>query len=299
MTFALAGSTAPALAKNPTSDATASTTVVQTCSWDRPGHDPFMGDVVAAIDRYQDIPVEVRERLKARMVKREYDDIVTIRRDTIEGKARYGGVIRDMHFGDHQVCRTVTRSAWSPKMQERGLVYCDGGTCILVPTVCRNVSRIARAQVAHETAEGDVPPLGIVPTVPEEAVPVVLAGLPGMALPPVPGTSPGDAGRSFATGAAPGGWGGGGGSGGGGGGGGGVSGGGGGSGESLPPSGGLQGAVLPIGSTEFSVLADIPASELPVGISPVPEPETWALMLGGLAMLSALSRRCQRTVNPR
>jgi hypothetical protein len=124
MTFALAGSTAPALAKNPTSDATASTTVVQTCSWDRPGHDPFMGDVVAAIDRYQDIPVEVRERLKARMVKREYDDIVTIRRDTIEGKARYGGVIRDMHFGDHQVCRTVTRSAWSPKMQERGLVYC-------------------------------------------------------------------------------------------------------------------------------------------------------------------------------
>ncbi|MEO6361769.1 MAG: hypothetical protein ABIO71_00925 [Caldimonas sp.] len=53
-----------------------------------------MVDVVAAVDRYQDIPVAVRERLKARMVKRTYDDVVTIRRDSIEGKAHYGGTIR-------------------------------------------------------------------------------------------------------------------------------------------------------------------------------------------------------------
>jgi hypothetical protein len=32
------------------------------CSWDRPGVNPFMGDVVAAVDRYQDIPAAPRER---------------------------------------------------------------------------------------------------------------------------------------------------------------------------------------------------------------------------------------------
>ena len=36
---------------------------VAACSWDSPGHNPFMGDVVAAIDRYSDIPTLVRIKL--------------------------------------------------------------------------------------------------------------------------------------------------------------------------------------------------------------------------------------------
>ncbi|MDQ2765226.1 MAG: MHFG family PEP-CTERM protein, partial [Pseudomonadota bacterium] len=130
---------------------------LDTCSWDRPGRAPFMGDVVAAVDRYQDIPVDVRERLKSRMARHAYDDVVSIRRDSITGRAkpRYGSTIRDMHFGSDKLCHSVSRTAWSKDTQERGLVYCDSGQCILVPTVCRNVSRIARAEVAHEHAEGD------------------------------------------------------------------------------------------------------------------------------------------------
>jgi len=116
------------------------------CSWDRPGVNPFMGDVVAAVDRYRDIPAPVRERLKARMQKRSYDEMVSITRDAIVGKARYDAQIRDMHFGQGSVCGTVTRARWTDKMQERGLVYCEDGHCILVPTVCRNVSRITRQQ---------------------------------------------------------------------------------------------------------------------------------------------------------
>jgi hypothetical protein len=46
----------------------------------------------------------------------------------------------------------VTRARWTDRMHERGLVYCEQGHCILVPTVCRNVSRIDRrpALVAGE-----------------------------------------------------------------------------------------------------------------------------------------------------
>lgn len=114
------------------------------CSWDRPGHNPFMGDVVAAIDRYVDIPTLVRIRLKQRMQLRQYDDLVDIRRDEISGRERYEPEIRDMHFGLDRVCRQVTRARWTAQMHERGLVYCEEGHCILVPTVCRNVSRIER-----------------------------------------------------------------------------------------------------------------------------------------------------------
>lgn len=116
------------------------------CSWDRPGANPFMGDVVAAVDHYADIPAAVREKLKARMKARSYDDIAVIERDAIKGKDDYAPEIRDMHFGPGAVCRTVTRTKWTPKTQERGLVYCEDGQCILVPTVCRNVSRVNRLQ---------------------------------------------------------------------------------------------------------------------------------------------------------
>ena len=118
------------------------------CSWNRPGHNPFMGDVVAAVDRYPDIPAPVRARLKERMASRSYDEIVSIRRDAIVGKARYSPEIRDMHFGTGQVCGTVNRVQWQADAQERGLVYCEADHCILVPTVCRNVSRITRESPA-------------------------------------------------------------------------------------------------------------------------------------------------------
>jgi hypothetical protein len=137
------------------------------CNWDRPGVNPFMGDVVAAVDHYQDIPAATRDKLKARMKARRYDDIAVIERDAIKGQASYAPEIRDMHFGPGAICRTVTRSKWTATTQERGLVYCEDGQCILVPTVCRNVSRIQRlekpaavaptraANVASSTREGE------------------------------------------------------------------------------------------------------------------------------------------------
>ncbi|OGA98155.1 MAG: hypothetical protein A3E25_11680, partial [Burkholderiales bacterium RIFCSPHIGHO2_12_FULL_69_20] len=124
--------------------AAAPAAALSACSWDRPGQNPFMGDLVSAVDRYQDIPAPVRARLKTRMAERAYDEIVSIGRDRIVGHARYGAEIRDMHFGSGQVCGTVSRAGWAAGMHERGLVYCEANHCILVPTVCRNVSRITR-----------------------------------------------------------------------------------------------------------------------------------------------------------
>ena len=119
----------------------AATVTLPSCSWDKPGADPYMGSMEAAVDRYRDIPPDVRDRLKARMRTRAYDDIATIGRDKIEGKRSYSN-LRDMHFGNGRICRQVTRTKWLSSAVERGLVYCEGEHCLIVPTVCRNVSRI-------------------------------------------------------------------------------------------------------------------------------------------------------------
>ncbi len=175
------------------------------CSWDRPGVNPFMGDVVAAVDHYKDIPAATREKLKARMKARSYDDIAVIERDGITGKASYAPEIRDMHFGPGAICRTVTRTKWTATTQERGLVYCEDGQCILVPTVCRNVSRIRRldkptavaparaANVASSTREGqetaplefEAPAAGPAPAAAPDSF-AATSGVPTLASAPVP-----------------------------------------------------------------------------------------------------------------
>ena len=134
--------------------------VIANCSWDHPGHDVYKGDVATAVDTYTDLAPEVRERLKQRIAKRDYDEMVDIRRDEIVGKQRYDSTVRDMHFGNGTVCRTVTRTGWDAQAQERGMVYCEAGQCILVPTVCRNVSRVTRREAPRTVASIE----SIVPT---------------------------------------------------------------------------------------------------------------------------------------
>lgn len=161
-----------------TSALLASMSVTPVCSWDRPGHRAFMGDVVAAVDHYADIPPDVRGRLKQRMATRQYDDIATIARDSIGGRSQYAPELRDMHFAEGGICATVTRDRWPADARERGLVYCDSGHCLIVPTVCRNVARVTRLGVLERVGGVEVdaprdpmrtelvalPPLGGLPT---------------------------------------------------------------------------------------------------------------------------------------
>lgn len=97
-----------------------------------------------AVESYRDIPAHVRQRLRERMERREYDDMAVITRDAIVGEHGAYGYLRGMHFGAGRQCSEVDRSAWARGHEERGLVYREAEHCLIVPTVCRNVSRVTK-----------------------------------------------------------------------------------------------------------------------------------------------------------
>ena len=116
-----------------------------TCSWDNPGRNRYTGDAAAAVDHYGDIPAAVRATLKRRIDDGVPDEQVSITRDGISGKNQYDGRIRDMHFGNNSLCGTVTRGKWAADRVEPAAVYCVGEHCILVPKICGNISRVSRS----------------------------------------------------------------------------------------------------------------------------------------------------------
>ncbi len=140
--------------------------LISACSWANPGQNPYTGDVPSAVDSYTDIPAEVRARLKYRMERRKYDDLAVIRRDSIQGYDTSYSDLRSMHFGKGDVCSTVTRDSWPEKHEEVGLIYCEAGHCLIVPTVCRNVSRVTKIEKPFAV----LPPL-IAGPVPEQVPP--------------------------------------------------------------------------------------------------------------------------------
>jgi len=261
----------------------ASAATLPQCSWDRPGVNPFMGDVVAAVDHYQDIPVAVRERLKQRMRERQYDEVVSIQRDAVKGRSEYGSEITDMHFGAGSVCKTVSRKQWAPQAEERGLVYCEDKQCILVPTVCRNVSRIKRKLAAVAPARGAADAASsreqeFDPQAQLEMDPPGAGPAAGMELAEpysfsqIAGLTPSNVGSLSSLESTP--------SAGNGGGYGGGS-------STTPTVGGLAVTpYLPVGTTDSST----PVSPAP----PIPEPGTWMMLALGLGVLGLAQRRRQR-----
>jgi len=178
-----------------------------------------------------------------------------------------------MHFGANNVCKTVSRAKWTQKAEERGLVYCEENQCILVPTVCRNVSRISRVparaaapggaqNVASSTQEAEPQfPLDMEPT-----------GAGPLSTPNAPGSfaqvAGGGSGLDGLPGATPGGS------------------------TLFPPGGGGTGGPgvgpgvvpsLPPGSVKPPVIPPV--------VPGVPEPQTWALMLGGLLAVGFMAGR--------
>ncbi|MCK9686428.1 MHFG family PEP-CTERM protein [Scleromatobacter humisilvae] len=113
------------------------------CSWAHPGANPYRGDPARAVADF-DLSEPTRRQLRALMAAHRYTDVATITRDDIVGAHAYTG-LREMHSGHGQVCRgEVDRSAWSATHRERGLVYCVAEACVIVPTVCNNVSLVSR-----------------------------------------------------------------------------------------------------------------------------------------------------------
>lgn len=272
--------------------------IVSFCSWDNPGADPYRGPVAASVHRYKDIPKDVRDKLQARMEKKQYDEVATISRDRIHGKHEYTG-LRDMHFGNGRICETVSRTKWKPDAVERGLVYCEKEHCIIVPTVCNNVSRVTRVPKQDPAPKGggggSAPPV-VPPASPELPAttgsggtptpidPVTVAVPPLLPVAPPPGTF-NEGSRPWAPpvffpsppswfpwvpapvppGTTP---------------------------PELPEvSPELPPELPPVMPPVFPPLPPVlpPIDQPPVGV--IPEPSTYALLLGGLGMLALVRRR--------
>jgi len=228
------------------------------CSWDRPGANPYTGTPEAAIDRYTDIPENVRRKLKHRLTYGNPDEMVDIKRDSIAGKYDYAPTIRDMHFGKAELCHTVSRSKWAANRVEPGAVYCADSHCILVPKICGNVSRISRIvagtaatpEPAKEVSAQDWGEhvgnyqLGLIdaPAEDEELDPESQAMRELLAVDPA--------------------------------------------------------AVTPAADDDFQrrqrALARDPSPTDEVPVAAVPEPGTWAMMLGGLGLMGYMARRQRR-----
>lgn len=114
------------------------------CSWDKPGFNPYTGSVENAIHNYKDIPPGIQTRLIAKIKSGDFDDTVSIKRDSIEGNFSYDPEIKGMHFGKNRTCSSVTRRGWSETHFEPSKIYCERSYCIAIPSVCNNVSRVTR-----------------------------------------------------------------------------------------------------------------------------------------------------------
>ena len=229
------------------------------CSWAHPGANPYRGDPVHALADFA-MPTATRLRLRELMAQHRYTDVATITRDDIAGSQHYTD-LREMHSGAGQVCRgAVDRSAWNAGRRERGLVYCVGDTCVIVPTICNNVSLVSRKP--DRIAAADDTPIDIAPAAGPPPVDAPTATAPDSApldFFPTPEDAGGDNGGSPG-GAGP------------------IGGG----------SGGVPccdtGPVGPIGPGGPATPPITPAS-------PVPEVPTWAQLLAGTALIAAARRR--------
>lgn len=129
------------------------------CNWSAPGSAPFAGRLDLAVENYRSIPAPVRKQLSAKISAHRYDDVVAITREGIQGEASYIG-LRDMHWSRGLCKGFVTREAWADGATERGLVYCVDDHCLMVPSVCRNLSVVTRIPPEAPKTAIVVPGLG-------------------------------------------------------------------------------------------------------------------------------------------
>ena len=124
-------------------------TTFNSCSWNNPGAHPYTNGASKALWNYPDIPIGAKNILISKIDKFKYDEIVLISRDGISGN--FKPQITDMHFGKKSICREIDRSKWETTHRELAMVFCEKDFCILVPTVCRNVSRVRKKDDHYST----------------------------------------------------------------------------------------------------------------------------------------------------
>lgn len=110
------------------------------CSWDNPGASPAnKAHISTQLARYSDLPTSVKQRLAEKIDKRNYDGVVVVTRDGLDGPYTR---LRDMQWSTGMCRGPVSRSKWSADHTERGLVFTEGPYSVVVMTVCGNMARL-------------------------------------------------------------------------------------------------------------------------------------------------------------
>jgi len=115
--------------------------VAVACSWGNPGHDPYVGDRLAAIDSFA-MPRSIRQELKRKVAAGESDGTVAITKTGAVSESATYHPLMLMHFGRNRLCWGVDRSAWADNHVEYGPLYCASTYCITIPDVCGNVTQL-------------------------------------------------------------------------------------------------------------------------------------------------------------
>ena len=103
----------------------------------------FDGSVAEAALRFGDLPAEAKQRLRERMSKFRFDELVEISRDGIEGQHSYRPELGGLQYGK-QYCETLSRSDWRRDAKVTALSYCEGTQCLLVTVEGHHVLRAER-----------------------------------------------------------------------------------------------------------------------------------------------------------
>jgi len=144
------------------------------CVWNDRGTHRVTVPVSTLVDHYIDIPKATRDKLKQRIDRFQYDEMATIGKQGVGSDLwRYSGMTY-MHFGTgKRVCGQVKTDHWVDGDIERGMVFCQDGHCLIVPTVCSNLARVERLEFLG--GKKDTPPAesaggsgGVTP--PEESI---------------------------------------------------------------------------------------------------------------------------------
>lgn len=160
-------------------------TVDPVCVWNDRGLHRVTVPVSTLVDNYVDIPKDTRDKLKRRIDKHQYDEMVVIDRDGIRSDLfTYTGMTY-MHFGTgKRVCGEVKTDHWAPGDLERAMVYDADGYVLIVPTVCSNLARVTRLGPVRrdrgtELVE-EIQPFALI-----DPIPVKLVEIPDVFYPPL------------------------------------------------------------------------------------------------------------------
>lgn len=156
--------------------------ILDVCSWDNPGHNPYTGSVEYAVAN-MDIPSHERAALIKAIKNKDYVDLVVITKNDIKGitDRKYEPNISNMHFGSKGVvCKTVTRNMWPAKHIERAMVFETPTVTVIWPSACGNYSVIHKVidkKPEHPPVEPRDPkePQGPIPVPEPWMFPAILA----------------------------------------------------------------------------------------------------------------------------